>query len=289
MMKRNYLAAAGAAALLEALLVGCSAMGAVSADSTQGSTQLESTQPGESRMIAAAEGTDRRQGRAEPSAGEEPADGTEDSGGEIMEESKCQAAFKRMVMLDGRLYVETGETDSQLRCGMMDGNINSMTNGEIPTEDNQSNFAKDIGYQYGMRENRIEIYIEEEKAWCIFGYNENNLENFTMEVSEVSPTGCKVTFANTTGQDMIFGDDFKLEAASDIEGEWTYVPYVIDNGAFNSIAYPVENGKEREQEISWEWLYGTLSPGNYRIVKTVLTDEPGDYDKYTLSQEFVVE
>lgn len=39
-------------------------------------------------------------------------------------------------MLNGKLYVETGETNAEPRCGVMDGNIiTSATDGENPTAD----------------------------------------------------------------------------------------------------------------------------------------------------------
>lgn len=81
------------------------------------------------------------------------------------EESKT--ALVPMVMVDGELYMDTGyDSTIDARCGVMDGEITSTVDGtERPTEDNQSNFGKDIGYQYGT-EGTIEIYMND--AWRIF-------------------------------------------------------------------------------------------------------------------------
>lgn len=47
--------------------------------------------------------------------------------------------------------------------------------------------------------------------------------------------------------------------------------------------------KSSEHELDWEWLYGSLASGTYRIQKSV-TDfrATGDYDKYTVYAEFIL-
>ena len=54
-----------------------------------------------------------------------------------------------MVMVDGKLYYDTGkESTVSARCGVMDGEITSTVDGsEIPTKDNQSNFGTGFEYQ----------------------------------------------------------------------------------------------------------------------------------------------
>lgn len=112
-----------------------------------------------------------------------------------------------MVMLDGKLYVDTNETNSMLRCGTMDGTITSTTDGDIPTEDGQSNFGENIGFQYGMRENRIEVCLD--NIWHVFAYNENNLEGVSIEISEPTRSGGTVTVHNESEEEITFGEDFR--------------------------------------------------------------------------------
>ena len=73
-----------------------------------------------------------------------------------------------MVIVDGELYLDTGyDSTIEGRWGVMDGEITSTVDGtERPIKDNQSNFGKDIGYQYGTTEGTIEIYQNEK--WRIF-------------------------------------------------------------------------------------------------------------------------
>jgi hypothetical protein len=65
---------------------------------------------------------------------------------------------------------------------------------------------------------------------------------------------------------------------------------IIDNGAFTDIGYNIPPGGESEIETDWEWLYGKLSPGTYKITKKIWTN-PKDGDSlstYTLSAQFML-
>lgn len=78
-----------------------------------------------------------------------------------------------MVMVDGKLYYDTGkESTISGRCGVMDGEITSTVDGsEIPTKDNQSNFGTGFEYQYGA-DNTIEIFMNEK--WIVFEQREGD-------------------------------------------------------------------------------------------------------------------
>lgn len=73
-----------------------------------------------------------------------------------------------MVMVDGKLYLDTGRVDTEIRkCGTFDGEITSMVDrSEQPFADDQSNFGTGYGYQYTPTEGVIEIYVNDK--WCIF-------------------------------------------------------------------------------------------------------------------------
>ena len=64
-------------------------------------------------------------------------------------------------MIDGDLYEDSGEIFSSGRCGVMDGEIvSSVESGELPSENNQSNFGSGYSYQYGGKENSIDVLID---------------------------------------------------------------------------------------------------------------------------------
>lgn len=77
-----------------------------------------------------------------------------------------------MVMVDGKLYLDTGKESSvEARCGVMDGEITSSVDGtEKPTQDGESNFGTGYGYQYGSQQGTIEIFMNEK--WWIFATEE---------------------------------------------------------------------------------------------------------------------
>lgn len=294
-MKKKYLILAGMVTIMEAMLFGCAATplagGLGTSDGTtfqaseNGSQNIEETQAANTQLGEASD--DDLTVNADREAEDTESDGTNGSEGQL----------PNMVMLDGKLYVDTNETNSMLRCGNMDGAITSMTDGEMPTEDGQSNFGKDIGYQYGMRENRIEICLD--NIWHVFAYNENNLEGVSLELSGFTATGGTVTVCNESDQEIIFGEDFSLEMLDQETKEWTYVPIVVDGEwGFESIGLPVSSQETRDWTVDWTWLYGELAPGHYRIVKGILseakaegmrTEGTGPYVKYTLSKEFEID
>ena len=77
-----------------------------------------------------------------------------------------------MVMVDGKLYLDTGmESSAEARCGVMDGEITSSVDGtQKPTRDGESNFGTGYGYQYGPQEGTIEIFMNEK--WWVFATEE---------------------------------------------------------------------------------------------------------------------
>lgn len=118
----------------------------------------------------------------------------------------------------------------------------------------------------------------------------NNLDGVTMEVKEgtVSSTSLTVMFKNNSKKQCIYGENFLLE--KEINGGWYQVPVVKGaNYGFNDIGYELASSEVKEWTVDWEWLYGNLDTGNYRIVKELLDDRnPGDYDEYNLTAEFTV-
>ncbi|WP_391205525.1 immunoglobulin-like domain-containing protein [Psychrobacillus sp. L4] len=119
----------------------------------------------------------------------------------------------------------------------------------------------------------------------------NNLDEVTMIAKEgtVSSTGLTVTFENNSNKQIIYGDPSLIEKK--IKGKWYQVPDVLSgNYGFNDIGYGLSSQEVKEWTTDWEWLYGNLDKGEYRIVKYILDfREAGDYDKYHLTAEFTVD
>lgn len=113
----------------------------------------------------------------------------------------------------------------------------------------------------------------------------------TFTVRDATPTGATLIWEQSGGSptgELETGSDFFLERLED--GEWEAVPYVASNIAWTSEGYLVPMGETVEKTVNWEWIYGELSTGEYRVCKD-FSDfrETADYDTKTLRAPFVLE
>lgn len=113
----------------------------------------------------------------------------------------------------------------------------------------------------------------------------------SLAVKDVTPSGltlvCTQSGGNPSGE-LQTGTEYNLIVLED--GTWKEVSEIIDNVGWNAIAYLIPKENSTEFEISWEWLYGKLSAGTYRLTKG-FTDfrESGDYDTAVYWIEFEIE
>lgn len=105
-----------------------------------------------------------------------PAGGLSEENGQSSDVKKQRETEKQLVMIDGKLYYNTRKENTITRkCGTMDGKINSaVDNYMIPKEDNQSNFGKGYGYQVGVQEGEIDLFIDDK--WIVFELLENGTD-----------------------------------------------------------------------------------------------------------------
>ena len=132
--------------------------------------------------------------------------------------------------------------------------------------------------------NQEEAPPEEELSW-----------NLKMKVSDVTSTGLTVEFIQQgpfKGYDraeLQFGSHYTLQRQEN--GQWVDVemlPQEHDIG-WTMEAYIIKRDDTTRQHIDWEWLYGALPTGHYRIGKTVsLFRSAGNYDEQIFYAEFVV-
>ncbi|MBE5940601.1 MAG: hypothetical protein E7266_09435 [Lachnospiraceae bacterium] len=98
-------------------------------------------------------------------------------------------------------------------------------------------------------------------------YQSTNVENVNISISDVSSTGATVIITDSNKEPYIYGEWYSIEKEKD--GKWYEVKTIINNYGFKDIGYiPNANGKI-ELTVDWEWLYGKLSPGTYRLLKKV--------------------
>lgn len=196
-----------------------------------------------------------------------------------------------MVMIDGELYFDTNrESDIKGRCGVMDGEISSMVDGsEIPTLDNQSNFGDGYKYQF-VGGNSIDLFMN--NKWIRFEKEILDTWGIQLTTTKITPSGlilvCNQSGGEPTG-DLQTGSYYLLE--KQINEEWIALEMLPSEHkiGWDEVAWIIPIDDTVEWEVNWEWLYGDLPNGNYRIGKEI-TDyrDTGDYDTKTYYTNFEV-
>ena len=93
------------------------------------------------------------------------------------------------------------------------------------------------------------------------------IKNVSMDIYDISLTGATLIITDTNKNPYTYGEWYKIEKED--SGKWYDVKPIINNYGFNDIAYLVNDNNEVKFIINWEWLYGKLPIGNYRILKQV--------------------
>ena len=119
-----------------------------------------------------------------------------------------------------------------------------------------------------------QIKFKGTKFNCAFiSFGENNeyiktdVDNVSIKISDISTKGATITIKDTNKTPYTYGAWYKIEKQEN--GEWKEVEPIIDNYGFNSMGYLVDKNNEVKFVINWEWLYGILPLGSYRILKKV--------------------
>ena len=118
----------------------------------------------------------------------------------------------------------------------------------------------------------------------------------TLSVKNVTSTGLTLVVSqnggNPTGE-LQTGEAYRLIALTD--GTWKAVeelplPEGVDGRGFNSLAYLLPKGETREFDINWEWIFGELPSGTYRLIKEFMDfRKTADYDTFEYWVEFEIQ
>lgn len=94
----------------------------------------------------------------------------------------------------------------------------------------------------------------------------------TLEVHNPTPTGLELicTHQGETGGELPFtGEEYRLEIRKN--GKWQAVPYAVEGDVdWNAIGILIEENGTTILPHDWEYLYGALPTGTYRICKEFL-------------------
>ena len=110
-----------------------------------------------------------------------------------------------------------------------------------------------------------------------------------MNVVSASESGITIELVNNTDMESIFGEHFYI--CFEQEGKWYLLPQTAENIAFTDIGLILEPNGKREYKHTFEWIYGLLPAGKYRIVKDIwlYKDKNSlESEKYILAAEFSI-
>ena len=130
----------------------------------------------------------------------------------------------------------------------------------------------------------------------VFKLDENGVEDegfpnwgLTLSVKDVTESGLTLICTQSGGEltgELQTGSDYKLIV---LKEAWEDVLTIIEDYGWTAEAYMIAKDDVTEFEIKWEWLYGKLPAGTYRLVKG-FTDfrESGDYNNFAYWTEFEI-
>ena len=114
----------------------------------------------------------------------------------------------------------------------------------------------------------------------------------TIAVENLTPTGATLRIEHSGGEvtgDLMTGSAFTLEKLDD--NVWLPVEPIVpaDQIAFTAEAYGPALDGTWEMETNWEYLYGELPAGTYRLGKNIMDFRgTGDYDEQVYFAEFTL-
>lgn len=120
----------------------------------------------------------------------------------------------------------------------------------------------------------------------------NDQWGITLYAEDVTPTGMTLKieqFGGNPSGELQTGADYFLETKdSDV---WQEVKTKTGEPlVFNAIAYRIKKNEVTAMQVDWQYGYGELKPGNYRLKKTIMDfRETGDYDEATYEVYFTVD
>ncbi|WP_409229482.1 immunoglobulin-like domain-containing protein [Gudongella sp. SC589] len=177
------------------------------------------------------------------------------------------------IMVDGELYFSTGEErpiepdESEIKTvtSVVKGTELPSNEGEINVPAPNAKYAKINDYEGEY------VVVSLPSEWV--RYDKRDYWGLELTATNISPTGLTLSFSQYGGNpkgDLQTGSYYWLD--KHVEDEW--VPVEILSSAqdvgWTDEAYIINMNDITEWEVGWEWLYGELSIGNYRIGKEIM-------------------
>lgn len=140
--------------------------------------------------------------------------------------------------------------------------------------------------------NIINDYVKKNGGTCVMVKDRDlsDLVDITFKEGTLTSSGGTIVIKDSSPNKIVYGKEFYIEKY--VNSKYIPLKYINDNFAFNSMAYYVDENGMLEMSQNWEYMYGKLDKGIYRIVKRVFFDsdvpiEMGD--NYYVWTEFEIE
>lgn len=115
------------------------------------------------------------------------------------------------------------------------------------------------------------VFNKDNEPSDVISEEKRTLDKVTMEIKEGTLTrkGATIIIKDKNTNPYTYGKYYRIDKKEN--GEWKKLEPIIDNYAFEEIAYLSKNGI-LEMKHDWSIIYGSLDNGEYRLVKSQYED-----------------
>ncbi len=107
----------------------------------------------------------------------------------------------------------------------------------------------------------------------------------TIKEGTLTNKGATLILTNNSDKNLQYGNPYEIEIKKD--GEWHKINVEL---YFNLPAFQLLPKESKEIELNWEYGYGKLTKGEYRIIKDIDYEyEEGRYESFYIAVEFTIE
>ncbi len=105
----------------------------------------------------------------------------------------------------------------------------------------------------------------------------------TLTANSITPTGMELVISQSGGNnikgELIYGNDYTIEAWQNESWEAINLP---KEPAWTLVAHQVKMNWTVTQSLEWDWIYGSLNNGKYRLTKE-FTDKNNSLENFQMS------
>ncbi|MBE6966405.1 MAG: hypothetical protein E7441_10300 [Ruminococcaceae bacterium] len=134
--------------------------------------------------------------------------------------------------------------------------------------------------------------MDTSEGYILHNRKGNDKWGITLSGDNITRTGMTLTveqFGGNPAGELQIGEWFKIEKRDNDKWKEAEINPLIDY-AWHTIAYGIRDNDITELSVDWEWLYGKLSPGFYRISKEIMDFRgTGNYDKEIYQFYFTID